>query len=131
MERFDALEERVEYGLDEVDPDISVKVPLRDMLYVYKTLGQFVRFFQNPSHFPSLKSISDFLGDGDDGALRILFEAYFEKLGDIWPDDVQSALQDGALDYPEPEVDYGEDLEDLGEFEDFDELAGITDDDDY
>jgi len=131
MERFDALEERVEYGLDEVDPDISVKVPLRDMLYVYKTLGQFVRFFQNPSHFPSLKSISDFLGDGDDGALRILFESYFEKLSDVWPDDVQSALQDGALDYPEPEVDYGEDLDDLGEFEDFDELTGITDDDDY
>jgi hypothetical protein len=130
MERFDSLEERVEYGLDEVDPDTSVEVPLRDLLYVYKTLGQMVRFFQNPGHFPSLKAVSDFIGDGDDGALRILFESYYEKLGDVWPDDIQSALQDGMLDYPEADLDTGDDIdEDYDDYEDFGELEGIVDED--
>lgn len=130
MERFDSLEERVEYGLDEIDPETNVEVNLQDLLYVYKTLGQFVRFFQNPSHFSDLKSVTDFIGDGDDGALRILFESYYEKLNDVWPEDVQNALQDGVLDYPEPVYDpMDEDLEDLDDFEDFEELEGVGDDD--
>ena len=132
MEKFDSLEERVEYGLDEVDPDTTVQVPLADLLYVYKTLGQFVRFFQNPSHYPSIKAVSDFLGDGDDGALRILFESYFEKISDVWPDDIQSALQDGALELPDTDIDYDDDdLDDIDELEDFDELEVVSDDDDY
>ena len=140
MERFDSLEERVEYGLDEIDPDATVEVPLCDLLYVYKTLGQLVRFFQNPGHYPDLKSLTDFLGDGDDGALRILYESYYEKLNDVWPEDVQSALQDGILELPEADLTYDEDdeefddemgeLDDLEEFGDYDELDDVSDDDD-
>ena len=92
------IEEAVDYGLDQFDPDRTIEIPLRDALYAYKVLEEYMSFFHQPLHYPDMQSVDKFLGSFKQGALHVLHEAIYEKLYDVWPDDVRKAFDDGTLD---------------------------------
>jgi len=150
MAHYTTVQEVVEYGIDDVDEERVVEVPVRDLLFVYKTFGELIRFFQDPSHFPDVDAVAEFVGNTEEGALSVCWEAQQERLTDALPDDVTSSIEAGELDHPEPpeygrrveaasaEDDFEDDLEDeLGahgfeeELGDDDDLGGLFDDLDF
>lgn len=62
MSQHSTTRERVEHGLDTVPADRTVAVSLRDLLFIHQTLGEFVRFFHQPMHYPNLAAVDRFLG---------------------------------------------------------------------
>lgn len=100
--KYTSVEEQVEFGLDAVDGERLVEVPLRDLLYVYETLGEFVRYFHQPAHYPSLEAVQKFIGNKNEGAAHLLWECYYRKLYDVWPEDIRQQIQDGDFEHPQP-----------------------------
>ena len=92
-----SIEEVVDYGLDQFDSDRTIEISLRGILYVFNVLGEFNRFFHQPTHYPNLESVEEFLGKKGQGAFHVLQKAYYEKLRDVWPEDVLKAIDDGNL----------------------------------
>ena len=88
------IEQAVERGLDRFDADRKVEIPLRDALYAYKVLGEFIAFFHQPMHYPDLASVQRFVGTNISGGLHVLWQAYYERLRDVWPSDVDEAFGD-------------------------------------
>src|ERR1043166_1346686 len=92
------IEREVEFGLDQFSYERKVEVPLRDLLYAYKAIGEFICFFHDPDHFKSLADVGRFLGNRHESGLHVLWEAYYKRLRDVWPSDIQTACDDGTLD---------------------------------
>lgn len=92
------VEERVNFGIDRFDPDRKISLPLQDALFVFKTLQEYVRFFHQPLNWPSIEDVREFVGTTRHGALRPLFESYYDRMYDVWPPDVSEAIDQGLLD---------------------------------
>ena len=92
------VEHKVEFGIDSFALERKVEVPLRDALFAYKTMGEFVAFFHQPDNWKSHADVERFIGTIKEGGLHVLWEAYYRRLRDIWPEDVQKAFDDGRLD---------------------------------
>ncbi len=111
--RYTSIEEQIEFGLDSVDADRTVEVPLRDLLYVYQTLGEYIRFFHNSSHYPSLEAVQKFLGNRSAGALKPLADCYYSKVRDVIPGDIAEQYDGGTFDNPGSPYYYGPSDEDV------------------
>lgn len=99
MDEPASVKSQIEYGLDEVADDRTVTVPLKDLLYVHQTIGELLRFFHQPEHYPSVERVQDFLGSVDsDGAYAALHRCYFEVLRGVWPEDIVAKFDDGDFD---------------------------------
>jgi hypothetical protein len=92
------IEREVEFGIEQFTADRKVELPLRDALYAYKAIGEFISFFHDPDHHATIEQVNEFLGNRFQGGLHVLWEAYYERLRDAWPPDVQKAFDDGLLD---------------------------------
>jgi hypothetical protein len=79
------IEREVEFGLEQFAPERKIEVPLRDLLYAYKTIGEFIQFFHDPHHFRTLADVQRFLGNRHEGGLHVLWETYYRRLRDAWP----------------------------------------------
>lgn len=135
------IQEVVEYGIEDVDEDREIKVPLGDLLFVYKTFGELIRFFQDPSHYPDVDAVAEFIGNTEEGALSVCWEAQQERLLEALPDDVTASIEAGELDHPElPEYGRRAEAADEDDFDDefddddlgahgFEEEYGDDDDD--
>ena len=77
------IEERVEFGLDQIDENRKVEIPLRDALYAYKVLSELIAFFHQPDNYRTLDDVKAFLGNKNVGALHVLWEAHYRRLRDI------------------------------------------------
>jgi hypothetical protein len=114
MAGYTSAEEQVEFAVNQIDPERQVELPLRDLMYVYATVGELIRFFHQPLHYQSLNDVEDFIGDKDNGALHLLCAVYYDKLRDVWPDDIQKGFDEGLFDNPhspyyhEPKSDMGD-----------------------
>lgn len=93
------IERNVEWGIDKIDAARKVELPLKDALYVFKVLGEFVSFFHQPANYPTIESLQQFLGNIDEGAFHVLHDAYYTRMRDIWPPDVEDMLNNGDLDH--------------------------------
>jgi hypothetical protein len=102
MKEYTTVKEQVEYGLDRIAEDRTIEVSLRDLLYVYKTLGEYISFFHQPMHYPTLEHVEEFLATADEGAFQVLTESYYGRLRGIWPDDVQEMFNGSDFDHPLP-----------------------------
>jgi hypothetical protein len=91
------IKELVEFGLNDIPQDLTVSVSVRDLVYVHQTLGELNRFFHQPAHYPTLDSVNDFL-TGNGGAYEVLREAYYTKLANMLPEEIQEKLHDGLFD---------------------------------
>jgi hypothetical protein len=77
-----------------------------------------MRFFQSPTHYPDVDAVAEFVGNTEEGALRVLWDAHHERLAEAFPPDVSLSIEGGDFDHPEP-PDYGGGLE--GEEDEFDD----------
>ena len=100
MSRNSEFEERVVYGLDSVDTDRKIDVSLKDLLFTYQTIGELIAFFHDADKYPTLESVQQFLGDRDRGALHLLWEIYYRKLYDVWPEDIRGGFDESRFDKP-------------------------------
>ncbi len=101
------IEDVVEFGLDQFDANCTIEIPLRDALYAFKAIGEFISFFHQPLNYPDVAAVEKFLGNVDQGALHVLWEVYYRRLRDVWPAAVAAAFDDGSLDC-NPLVDDGD-----------------------
>lgn len=93
------IEEIVTFGLDEISPDESVEVNLKDLIYVYKTLQEYMRFFHQPTHYPQIKDIDEFLGSINDSAgFKILHASIYEKMQKMIPPHIKTKFDEGDFD---------------------------------
>jgi hypothetical protein len=92
------VERDVEWGLDSIEASRTLEVPLRDALYGYKVLVEFMAFFHQPMHWRTIEDVQQFIGNVDRGGLHVLHEAIYKRLRDVWPADIQAAFDDGILD---------------------------------
>lgn len=95
MNEYTTVEEQIEYGLDTIEPDRRVEVPLRDFMYVFQTLGELQRFLHQPLHYQCLADVEEFLGNADAGAYAAIQKCYHELLGSALPQDIEDALARG------------------------------------
>ena len=97
MKEYTTVKAQVEYGLDAIEDHRTVEVSLRDLMYVHQTIGEFVRFFHQLNHYPTLEHVKLFLSfpdEPDESAFELLCECYYRKLADIWPEDVKAMIVD-------------------------------------
>ena len=107
MERiYTSVEEQVEYGLEGIDPEKKVEVSVKDLMYTYQAIGLLINFFHQPLHFPTLNHVKQFLGNEDEGALHLLWEVYYKRLYDIFPEDIQRGFAESQFDNPNPPYYY-------------------------
>jgi hypothetical protein len=105
MTEYTSVAEQVQFGLDQIDPSRTVEVSLRDLVFVYKTIGELKRFFHQPMHYERIEQVLRFLGTRDHGAFGLIADCYYEKLRDVFPQDIIEGLEEGAL-YPEKYPEY-------------------------
>jgi hypothetical protein len=92
-----AVERNVEFGLEHFSGDRHVQIPLKDALFAFKAIGEFIAFFHQPLHWETLEDVEKFIGNVEEGGLHVLWEAYYRRLRDVWPKDVQEAFDAGVL----------------------------------
>jgi len=104
MNEYTDVESQIEYGLDKVDPERTVEVNLRDLLYVHTVVGEFVRFFHQPIHWETYGDVERFIGNIENGALHLLWESYYRKFyySDVFPQDIVEMIDDGEFENPNP-----------------------------
>lgn len=103
---YTSVEEQVEYGLDTIPEDRMVSVPLRDLMYVFQTIGEFIRFFHQPLHYHSLDEVKTFLGNSNSGAFHLFKECYYHKMRDMIPPDIDASFDADVFDHPDPPYYY-------------------------
>jgi hypothetical protein len=92
------IEERVMYGLETIDPERKIEVPLKDLLYAYQVIAQLIYFFHQPLHYQTIEDVKKFLGEGERGAYDLLSEICYERFYDIWPEDIKRGFYQGRFD---------------------------------
>ena len=95
-----SVDDQIAFGLDALDPGRTVEVPLTDLLRVYATLGELIRFFHEPAHFADAERVQGFIGDAQSGALAAMVRSYYEDLRAVLPPDVVRDLDAGRFDHP-------------------------------
>lgn len=99
---YTGVEEQIDYGLDSIDRERTVEVGLRDLIYVFETLQELKRFFQQSSHYSELADIEKYLGNlQDGGAYRAISNCVYEKMEAMLPADISEMYGDGdVFDHP-------------------------------
>ena len=96
MQTHSTAKQRVEFGLDSIPEVRTVNVPLRDLVYVYQTLQEFMQFFHQPMHHRTLQNVHNFLGTAGSGeAFDVLAESLYERMRDKIPSDISDSFDDG------------------------------------
>lgn len=94
-------EDIVCFGLEKIDQSETVEVNLKDLMYVYRTLEEYIRFFHQPNHYKSLEDVIHFLGTKDNKAgFHILNESVYEKMYEMIPRHISDMACEGVFDSP-------------------------------
>ncbi|WP_459209717.1 hypothetical protein [Aquimarina rhabdastrellae] len=95
------INKQIEYGLEQVEKDKSLKISLKDFMFIYKTIEEFRRFFHNRNHYRTLNSIHTYIGNNEVGAFSILDKLYCKVLDKYFPKEMER-LEDKIThpDYP-------------------------------
>ncbi|WOH38566.1 hypothetical protein RI844_04945 [Thalassotalea fonticola] len=97
----DNQEEIVSYDLEKIDENETVEVNLKDLMYVYRTLQEYMRFFHQPAHYPNLSDVQNFLGTADKPAgFHILNESVYNKMSEMLPEHISDMFNEGDFDCP-------------------------------
>lgn len=90
------------HGIDEHIPaDKTVEVNLRDLMRVQATLQELVQFFHNPSHYPKLEDIHEYMGSREtNGAYKLLSLANYKIMNRLLPPEIEELFQESAFDAP-------------------------------
>ncbi|CAN7555200.1 hypothetical protein [Aminobacter sp. LjRoot7] len=99
--RYTSVEEQVVYGLDTIPADRMVSMPLRELMFVFETMGELNRFFHQPLHYRSLADVKTFLGSKEGGALQLIQECYYRKLRNALPPDIEAEFDGDRFNHPD------------------------------
>ena len=103
MTKHPTVRERVVFGLDRIPEERTVKVSLRELLFVHQTLAELNQFFHQRQHYPDLAAVHAFMGErGSGGAYEVMSEALYAKLGSMLPEDLNEAFYEGTFELPNP-----------------------------
>ena len=100
--KYAKTKEIVEFGLEKIPEDLAVTMNLRDFLYVFGVLEEYVRFFHQPLHYQTLEDVQEFLGTvrSNDG-FQVLSTAVYQKLPKVeLPEEIEKMIDDGELEHP-------------------------------
>jgi hypothetical protein len=106
MQEYTDIETQVEFATSKIDSERRVEISLRDLMFIFATVGELIRFFHQPLHYQSLEEVETFIGDKDKGAFHLLCAIYYDKLRDVWPDDIQKGFGEGLFDNSHPPYYY-------------------------
>ena len=96
-----SINEIVEYGLDSLDPNETINVNIKDLIYIYKSFEEFNRFFHQPLHFKKLDDIVQYLGNKDEGAYSIIHKVYYKIFDRMLPPHIKDIVEDDDFQHPE------------------------------
>ena len=95
------LEEITTYGFETIDPNETVEVNLKDLMYVFSTLQEYQRFFHQPMHIQSLEDVKEFMGTiKDKGGYNILHTSIHKKMVNMLPAHIDSKYDEGVFESP-------------------------------
>ena len=95
------LEEIATHGFEVIDPEETVDVNLKDLMYVFSTLQEYQRFFQQPLHYQNMEDIEKFLGSVDSAAgFKLLHTAIHKKMRNMLPKHIDDKYGEGDFDSP-------------------------------
>ncbi|MBU6953182.1 hypothetical protein [Hahella sp. HN01] len=95
------LEEIATYGFDAIDPDEKVEVNLKDLMYVFSTLQEYLRFFHQPLRYQKTEDIDRFMGSiNDKAAFKLLHTSIHEKMRNMFPEHIEEKYGEGEFDSP-------------------------------
>ncbi len=88
------------HGIDEnISPDQTTVVSLRDLMRVHATLAELMQFFHQPLHMQTLEDVEDYMGTVDtNGAFKLLHAARYEIMQRMLPKEVDELFDRGVFD---------------------------------
>lgn len=97
-----SIKEIVEYSLEKIPEDVVIEIKLKDFMYMYRVLEEYLRFFHQPNHYKSLNDINEFLGSIDSGeAFEVLSTAVNKKAYKVpLPSNLMKMICDSEFEHP-------------------------------
>lgn len=99
MNQYTSIRDQVEYGLDTIERGRETKVSLRALLYVYKSLQEFERFFRASTFPRSLRCVERFILQPN-GADDLITVVYYGLLDNALPEDINKAFDGTRFEHP-------------------------------
>ena len=100
------INEQVTYGLDTIDPALTVTITLKDFMFIYKTFQEFNRFFHQPMHYQTIEDFTTYLGNVDAGAYAIIHQMYYHVLYQYLPQPIAEKLGETDNPFECPDLPY-------------------------
>jgi hypothetical protein len=101
MKQSATIKEIVEFGLDSIPSEQAVTVNLRDFMYIFRVLEEYMRFFHNPDHYPTIERVKRFLGTVSSGdGFEALDTALYKKAYKMAPKELEDMLDNDAFEHP-------------------------------
>ncbi len=98
------IENQVFYGLDLIDENRTVEVNLKNLLLIYKTIGELISFFHQRGHYEQIEDIHKYIGNKKGGILSILSKINHKDYEEKLPQEVKDILE--SDDFHSPILQY-------------------------
>lgn len=89
------INEQIEYGLENISSKRMIRLSLKDFLYTYKSVQEFVRFFHQQQHYSTLLDLHLYLGNTESGAFSVLDNLNSRILDKYVPEDIVEEIENG------------------------------------
>lgn len=94
------IENQVFYGLDTIDENRTVEVNLRNLLLIYKTIGELISFFHQDGHYKTVEDVHKYIGNKKTGMLSILSKINHKDYEEKLPQEVKDILESDEFQSP-------------------------------
>ena len=90
------------HGIEKhIDAEATVEVNLRDLVFIKQTLQEFVQYFHNRDHYPTIEDIHEYMGNRKNkGAYNLLSIANYEVMEKMLPKSLDKLYDEGVFDSP-------------------------------
>jgi hypothetical protein len=89
--------------LEKISDEQTITINLKDFMYIYNVLQEFMRFFHNTDHYQEIDDVKDFLGTASSGGgFEVLDAALYKKIVKKikFPKEIDDMIMDGIFDNP-------------------------------
>ena len=90
------------HGIEKhIDAEATVEVNLRDLVFIKQTLQEFVQYFHNRDHYPTIEDIHEYMGNRKNKrAYNLLSIANYEVMEKMLPKSLDKLYDEGVFDSP-------------------------------
>ncbi|WP_271001009.1 hypothetical protein [Listeria seeligeri] len=102
MVQYAKIKEIVEFGLDKIPVEQTISVNLKEFMYIYRVLEEYMRFFHQPDHYPTIEEVEKFLGDNTSGeGFEVLSTAIYQNLYKVkLPKEMEDMINNSTFENP-------------------------------